>query len=264
MIIKGGSGAVGSNYIGQTYIAGSPTPLQYLESYDDAIFVGDVGISRAIKDWAEAIGLTEAFGTLKIFFISFAESIGLTEAYSTVGTFIRSFSEALGLSEIVSKVLPSKEWSDNISVSDSLTKAIEVIKSEVILLAEGFANTVGKIFADTFNITDTMSSIVALVKEYVDTLAITDTATKAIAVVGSTLVGISDSIKRRVNGMLILWEKITNTIATWTAREKSTGEYSTIEKKTNDEWTARGVNDGSYSQVTQPDNDWTKLKDENE
>lgn len=201
--IKAGNGSIGANYVGQTYIAGTPKLSQiFAELFEDAIGLVDTKVVKPFKTFVESLGLTESFAKVGDFVRSFTEALGitdsktadvettkadaitLTDSHTSVLSAIRNFVDSIDLSEVFSKFTNKVAFVEGIVLSEiqSVVKVFVVLFQDGITLVEEFASDMDKffsrVFTETMALTDSWSRVLDKLVAFVDSLSIADTVSK--------------------------------------------------------------------------------------
>lgn len=98
--------------------------------------------------------------------------------------------------------------------------------SDGIGMVDSTVKSTTKVLGDTTGIADTIAKVLPFIT-LVDTLLMTDTITKkATKVLIDTAMQLEDFIVRRLNGMIINWEKIKRAVTSWTSGSKKSDDWN--------------------------------------
>lgn len=254
--IRAGNGTVGGGYVAQTYVSGHPKLLQQVvRIFTDYVNSTDNKIISLWKRFIDIVDITDStlFKRLKIFIDT------VTVSDFAIVHVLKSFVDNVLANDVIQKVLPRKSLVDSVDTSDIAVNAIHKIVSDDVEVSDLITKKTTKSFLDTIHAIDVKRH--ALLRQFIDSLNVSDNVTKHVTIVLRSTVVATDSIRRWLNGLLILWDKVTKSIGNWTKRSKDIESFSSVSKPTG-EWNSRGRGLETYTQVSKPDEDWTKLKDE--
>jgi hypothetical protein len=188
----------------------------------DTILLAESFVRGAYKALLENIVVEDVFDTFLGKIRNFIDNIGIGENFNIAQAFIKVITDTIGIIDNTTK-----------SISRSVSESIEMIDSKVLLP----------------------------IKNLIDNIELSETVTKSVTIILTSLVSLSEKFKRRLNGLLLSWEKLTKTIGSWTNQKKGSETYSSVTKASGD-WDKRGKIDGDYTQVSKPNDEWSKLNDE--
>jgi hypothetical protein len=187
-----------------------------------------------LKTFTESIALLEQFATDldKFFSRLFTETLKVNDVYSRILDKVVSFSEALGIADIVSKVLPSLDWRESISIqddtfkksmrslsesinlSDIFDKAVNFARSfvESITLAETWVKQRIKQFSDSIVASEAFNIAQVFLKTFTEGLIVIDTVAKKTVTSFSEAVSLVDSYLKTAIKALTENISITDTV----------------------------------------------------
>jgi len=221
--IKGGSGAVGGNYVAQTYVAGHPKLAQiFSETFSDAIAFVDTKIARPIKTFAETIGLIDSFSKVGSFVRSLTDTLGVTDtktsrvsttkadslsisdSHTSVLNIIRTFSDNIGLTDTIKKFSSKVAFVESIVLVDiqTVTKVFVLILQDIVALSEQFSTGLHKffsqLFVDAVSLTESWNRKLDKLLSFVDGLYLTEIINKILPhKTFSDAIGLSDTVSKQ-------------------------------------------------------------------
>lgn len=208
----------------------------------------------------EAIHIVDNFASVvhKFFTKIFQETISLAESYTRKLDKILNFIESITISELYTGfrgVL--QHFIDSIVASDSIsfTHAFVRFYQDTVTMFDNVFKSIASGFVDTITLIDT--KVLSVGRNFIDNLSLSENISKSVNIVLGSIVGLSDSITRRLNGMIINWKKTFEKIGDWTKRALNT---ESTEKVTVDEedWTGIEMATDSYGGVSKNVESWTK------
>lgn len=248
----------------------------YTESFSDGISAIDSITRSPFKIFADNIGLTDLIGKLtgKSIFsdnIGASDNISFTKVLILILTdtinmvddffadyfqfFSRLFTDGIGMADSWSRKLDKLlSFSDGVTLSEVVKKGLNRILADIISTIDNihftqhflrtFTDTISAIdnigkktitaFSDGIGLVD--SKVLTPIKVFVESISLSENIVKSVKIVLSSTIHIRDSIVRRLNGMLISWEKTAMDIADWTKRARQViGTTKTA--RSEEEWT---------------------------
>lgn len=233
--------------------------------FSDGVGMADTGsISRVLlKVFVDSINAVDDFFTDYFQFFSrlFTDGIGMADTFSKKLDKLLAFVDNISITEIVSKVLPHKRLTDQIQASDSLTFAqhLSMILTDTISAIDNIAKKTITAFSDGIGAID--SGFIMPIKNFVESISLSDSFVKSVRIILRSAIGIVDTLARRLNGMLINWEKRFTDIKDWTKRVTQVVETTKVARMVSD-WTKRSRNEESFTKTSKEEDTWTKLRGE--
>lgn len=253
----------------------------YTESFSDGISAIDSITRNPFKVFADNIGLTDLIRRLtgknvfsdnigasdnisftKVLILILTDTINMIDDFFTdyFQFFSRLFTDGIGMADSWSRKLDKLlSFSDGITLSEVVKKGLNRILTDIISAIDNihftqhflrtFTDTISAIdnigkktitaFSDAIGLVD--SKILTPIKVFVESISLSENIVKSVKIVLSSTIHIRDSIVRRLNGMLISWEKTAMDIADWTKTNKK---------------------EDTFSKTARNEEEWTKLKGE--
>ena len=222
MSIKAGNGSIGSNYVSQTYVSGSPKlSVQLYETFTDTLTVIDSKLLKPIKTFTESISFTDSFARLGNFIRSLTDAIGITDTkISTISTtktdtvsitdshtrilaLTRSFTDAIGLGDVISKFLSKVAFVESVIISDvhSILKLFLIVLSDIVTLGEDFSTGLqrffSRLFVDGISFADSWDRLLNKLIYLTDSLLLVDLTVRTLPVkIFTDTIGLIDTISK--------------------------------------------------------------------
>ena len=233
--------------------------------FSDGVGMADTGsISKVLlKVFVDSINAVDDFFTDYFQFFSrlFADGIGMADTFSKKLDKLLAFVDNISITEIVSKVLPHKRLTDQIHASDSLTfvQHLSMILTDTISAIDNIAKKTITAFSDGIGAID--SGFIMPIKNFVESISLSDSFVKSVRIILRSAIGMVDTLARRLNGMLINWEKRFTDIKDWTKRVTQVVETTKVARMVSD-WTKRSRNEESFTKTSKEEDTWTKFRGE--
>lgn len=169
-------GTYGGWYVGANYWAGSFT-RNFIEEFVDSLKVRDnmSKIVDYVKGLVESLNLSEAFTSGFVRTVSFLDSIVVRSGLERLYEMVRGWVESVNLTDTFNKVVGNvREFVESISLAEAFNASMVYIKGLVdsIVASDLYANSVGKVLQSVVTVTDTLSSTMALVREFVESVVL--------------------------------------------------------------------------------------------
>jgi len=169
-------------------------------------------------------------------------SMILTDTISAIDNIakkiVTAFSDGIGAVDS-GFIMPIKNFVESVSLSDSFVKSVIIILRSAISAIDNIGKKTVTAFSDGIGLVD--SKVLTPIKVFVESISLSENIVKSVKIVLSSTIHIRDSIVRRLNGMLISWEKTAMDIADWTKTNKK---------------------EDTFSKTARNEEEWTKLKGE--
>lgn len=233
--------------------------------FSDGVGMTDTGtISKVLlKVFVDSINAVDDFFTDYFQFFSrlFTDGIGMADTFSKKLDKLLTFVDNISITEVVSKVLPHKRLTDQIHVSDSLTftQHLSMILTDTISAIDNIAKKTITAFSDGIGVID--SGFMMPIKNFVESISLSDSFVKSVRIILRSAIGMVDTLARRLNGMLINWEKRFTDIKDWTKRVTQVVETTKVARMVSD-WTKRSRNEESFTKTSKKEDTWTKFRGE--
>lgn len=233
--------------------------------FSDGVGMADTGsISKVLlKVFVDSINAVDDFFTDYFQFFSrlFTDGIGMADTFSKKLDKLLAFVDNISITEIVSKVLPHKRLTDQIHASDSLTfvQHLSMILTDTISAIDNIAKKTITAFSDGIGAID--SGFIMPIKNFVESISLSDFFVKSVRIILRSAIGMVDTLARRLNGMLINWEKRFTNIKDWTKRVTQVVETTKVARMVSD-WTKRSRNEESFTKTSKEEDTWTKFRGE--
>ncbi len=233
--------------------------------FTDSVGMADTGsISKVLlKVFVDSINAVDDFFADYFQFFSrlFTDGIGMADTFSKKLDKLLTFVDNISITEIVSKVLPHKRLTDQIHASDSLTfvQHLSMILTDTISAIDNIAKKTITAFSDGIGATD--SGFIMPIKNFVESISLSDFFVKSVRIILRSAIGMVDTLARRLNGMLINWEKRFTDIKDWTKRVTQVVETTKVARMVSD-WTKRSRNEESFTKTSKEEDTWTKFRGE--
>lgn len=233
--------------------------------FSDGVGMADTGsISKVLlKVFVDSINAVDDFFTDYFQFFSrlFTDGIGMADTFSKKLDKLLTFVDNISITEIVSKVLPHKRLTDQIHASDSLTfvQHLSMILTDTISAIDNIAKKTITAFSDGTRAID--SGFIMPIKNFVESISLSDFFVKSVRIILRSAIGMVDTLARRLNGMLINWEKRFTDIKDWTKRVTQVVETTKVARMVSD-WTKRSRNEESFTKTSKEEDTWTKFRGE--
>lgn len=273
----------------------------YTESFSDGISAIDSITRNPFKIFADNIGLTDLIGKLtgknvfsdnigasdnisftKVLILILTDTINMVDDFFTdyFQFFSRLFIDGIGIADSWSRKLDKLlSFSDEVTLSEVVKKGLNRILADIISTIDNihftqhflrtFTDTISAIdnigkktvtaFSDGIGLVD--SKVLTPIKVFVESISLSENIVKSVKIVLSSTIHIRDSIVRRLNGMLISWEKTAMDIADWTKRARQVIGTTKIARALTD-WTKTNKKEDTFSKTARSEEEWTKLKGE--
>lgn len=241
-------------------------------------------ISNIVRKYVDNILIEDISNILKVFFQRFVDTIHVVDNFlSDLNQFFSVvWTEIIGVTDNYSKVFNKiLYWMDHIDMSDYFEglKIAFVNFVDSIVMSEAFAylRTLGRVFVDAIHLADSSIKSIArtvsdgiamaevkihsLVTSYIDSINISETIVKSVRIILTSAIGMVDTLARRLNGMLINWEKRFTDIKDWTKRVTQVVETTKVARVVSD-WTKRSRNEESFTKTSKEEDTWTKFRGE--
>jgi hypothetical protein len=273
----------------------------YTESFSDGISAIDSITRNPFKVFADNIGLTDLIRRLtgknvfsdnigasdnisftKVLILILTDTINMVDDFFTdyFQFFSRLFIDGVGIADSWSRKLDKLlSFSDEVTLSEVVKKGLNRILADIISTIDNihFTQHFLKTFTDTISAIDNIgkktitafsdgiglvdSKILTPIKVFVESISLSENIIKSVKIVLSSTVHIRDSIVRRLNGMLISWEKTAMDITDWTKRARQVIGTTKIARALTD-WTKTNKKEDTFSKTARNEEEWTKLKGE--
>lgn len=176
-------GTYGGWYVGANYWAGSFT-RNFIEEFVDSLKVNDTmsKIVDYVKGLVESLNLSEAFTSGFVRTVSFLDSIVVRSGLERLYEMVRGWVESVSLTDTFNKLVSNvREFVESISLTEAFNASMVYIKGLVdsIVASDLYANSVGKVLQSVVTVTDTLSSTMALVREFVESVVLQEVFTTA-------------------------------------------------------------------------------------
>ncbi|MDD4381725.1 MAG: hypothetical protein PHE21_00035 [Candidatus Dojkabacteria bacterium] len=233
--------------------------------FSDGIGVADTGsISKVLlKVFVDSINVVDNFFTDYFQFFSrlFTDGIGMADTFGKKLDKLLTFVDNLSLSEIVAKVLPTKTFTDEVQASDSLTFAqtLSLIFTDTISAIDSIAKKTMTTLSEGIGLVD--SGFIMPIKNFVDSISLSDSFVKSARIVLSSMIGLTDTLARKLNGMIINWEKSFIDVKDWTKRAIDVVVTSKVARLVGD-WDKTSKDEEVFTKTSKDEDDWTKLRGE--
>lgn len=234
-------------------------------AFVESIVMTDIGsiVKVFIKILVDGITMVEEFSTgfFQLFSRIFTDTVAVADTWSRKLDKLLAFVDNISITEIVSKVLPHKRLTDQIQASDSLTFAqhLSMILTDTISAIDNIAKKTITAFSDGIGAIDL--GFVMPIKNFVESISLSDSFVKSVRIILRSAIGIVDTLARRLNGMLINWEKRFTDIKDWTKRVTQVVETTKVARMVSD-WTKRSRNEESFTKTSKEEDTWTKFRGE--
>ena len=273
----------------------------YTESFSDGISAIDSITRNPFKVFADNIGLTDLIRRLtgksifsdnigasdnisftKVLILILTDTINMIDDFFTdyFQFFSRLFTDGIGIADSWSRKLDKLlSFSDEVTLSEVVKKGLNRILADIISTIDNihftqhflrtFTDTISAIdnigkktvtaFSDGIGLVD--SKVLTPIKVFVESISLSENIVKSVKIVLSSTIHIRDSIVRRLNGMLISWEKTAMDITDWTKRARQVIGTTKIARALTD-WTKTNKKEDTFSKTARSEEEWTKLKGE--
>lgn len=273
----------------------------YTESFSDGISAIDSITRNPFKVFADNIGLTDLIRRLtgknvfsdnigasdnisftKVLILILTDTINMVDDFFTdyFQFFSRLFTDGIGIADSWSRKLDKLlSFSDEVTLSEVVKKGLNRILADIISTIDNihftqhflrtFTDTISAIdnigkktvtaFSDGIGLVD--SKVLTPIKVFVESISLSENIVKSVKIVLSSTIHIRDSIVRRLNGMLISWEKTAMDITDWTKRARQVIGTTKIARALTD-WTKTNKKEDTFSKTARNEEEWTKLKGE--
>jgi len=273
----------------------------YTESFSDGISAIDSITRNPFKVFADNIGLTDLIRRLtgknvfsdnigasdnisftKVLILILTDTINMVDDFFTdyFQFFSRLFIDGIGIADSWSRKLDKLlSFSDEVTLSEVVKKGLNRILADIISTIDNihftqhflrtFTDTISAIdnigkktvtaFSDGIGLVD--SKILTPIKVFVESISLSENIVKSVKIVLSSTIHIRDSIVRRLNGMLISWEKTATAVADWTKRARQEISTTKIARALTD-WTKTSKKEDTFTKTARNEEEWTKLKGE--
>jgi len=273
----------------------------YTESFSDGISAIDSITRNPFKVFADNIGLTDLIRRLtgknvfsdnigasdnisftKVLILILTDTINMVDDFFTdyFQFFSRLFIDGIGIADSWSRKLDKLlSFSDEVTLSEVVKKGLNRILADIISTIDNihftqhflrtFTDTISAIdnigkktvtaFSDGIGLVD--SKVLTPIKVFVESISLSENIVKSVKIVLSSTIHIRDSIVRRLNGMLISWEKTAMDITDWTKRARQVIGTTKIARALTD-WTKTNKKEDTFSKTARNEEEWTKLKGE--
>lgn len=201
--------------------------VAYIKTLTETISLSDTLQKKPAKTFAEILNLTDTLqkkptktfiesltlGDTLIKAISkvFSESISLNDVYSRVCAWFRTFSDTITLTDSVKKAV-NKRFSETITLADSLRKKVTKTFTESITLTDIYLKVwrIYRTFTENINLIDTFRK--RITKTFIETLHLQDTYTRVVTWYRTFTenVTLTDTIIKVKSNLVQLWKKLMN------------------------------------------------------
>ncbi len=169
-------GTYGGWYVGANYWAGGFT-RNFIEEFVDSLKVRDnmSKIAGYVRGLVESLNLSEAFTSKFERAVFFLDSIVVRSGLERLYGMVRGWVESVSLTDTFNRVVGNvREFVESISLTESFNASMVYIKGLVdsIVASDFYANSVGKVLQSVVTVTDTLSSTIALVREFVESVVL--------------------------------------------------------------------------------------------
>lgn len=280
--IKVGSGAMGSFYAGQIYLAGSPKLSQELYSvFVDMISVMDNKFFKPIRSFVDEVVVTENFGRL-VQLKTFIESIHLVDsatiarvialilsetirviekfAMNLDSLFVRAFVDVVvardSITTLFTKVMA---FVDSILSADSLSRGVSKVVVDTMSIRDSVVKNMARVYADVISILDNWSKRWNAVITLVDSISITESWSRIKLLTREFVdnMGISDSVVKSVNILLGSTVQLRDSIVRrWNGMILNWDK--TVQKVGS--WLSTGVRKLTTTKIGRPSGEWNSTK----
>lgn len=211
---------------------------------------------------------------------AFVDSMSLIDSLNKKS--IKTFSDGIDLLDNFIKGLYfTLVFSDGVQLADTYVKNIGRNIADVFTMADSAIRDVTRSFVDSMKVSDVFSKTYVVFLALVDGILMTDYASKQIDklfeegiklsesvlknvnIILVSAVSIRDSITRRLNGMIINWEKIKSLIGDWIKRDKKNDGLTKMQRQ-EIAWSKQGQAIETFTKQEKDVKDWTKFKDIND
>lgn len=170
-----------------------------VRNFTDTVVIIDAVINSTSRSFSDALTITDSFSHMIV--KAFNDSISLADSIikSTVRNFVdvvnivenftkilsRPFTEVLTISDSFIKML-GRSFADTFTLADSILKQLNRTFTDTITITEQFIR--GRIFTDSFLITDTIQVLVVKLKSFTDSIVITDSIQRFVSKIFSDVI----------------------------------------------------------------------------
>lgn len=212
--------------------------LQFLET----LIIADTIAKQTYKVHLDTVGNNETL--LKQLNKIFADQVRADDSISTS----------------IYKVL---DFVETVVTVDNIARFTMKALSDIVLNVEqiSFVSIIGRTFNDTVGNSEVITKLRTAIKSFDDSTGVSDFISKFISKsYNETIVVVDKGLKKFLNGIELVWTKVTKILGDWTKREKTTPEDWDKAAKISGSWDKNErPSAGTWNKNERPeDDDWTK------